>query len=94
MDRMDQLVEDIGELKISVAEISTTVKMGFSQHAEQLAAQAKQLESLAEKTDLALLPIKVAKALVAFAGGMSVVAGFIYGLYQYLVPVLAASTLP
>lgn len=81
----ENIAVELGKLQVAMAEVSTTVKLGFAQHTGQLEAQAAQLKTLNEKTDLALLPIKLGKALVAVIGGASVITGCIYGAYQFIV---------
>lgn len=94
MDRLVAFAQDIGKIQESVARIETVVELGFERHSQQLTEQAEQLKALSEKTDTALLPIRAAKALVAFVGGASVLTGCAYGVYQFLVPVIKASVIP
>lgn len=85
MDKIEKVAEDITEIKVAVGKLATVVENGHKQHSDQLTAQAAQIKALSDKTDLALLPLKLGKALVAFAGGASVIVGGIYGLYQFII---------
>ncbi len=80
----EKISEELSKIQVTLAELGTTVKMGFAQHADQFRSQTDQLKELNTKTELALLPIKLGKALVAIIGGASVIMGCIYGTYQFI----------
>lgn len=83
MDNL-KVTEELRNIQVTLAEVSTTMKLGFIQHSEQLKEQAGQLKELNSKTEMALLPIKLGRALVAVVGGASVISGCFYGVYKFI----------
>lgn len=83
-DKIDRVVEEITEVKVSMARIATTLELALRDHSKKLDDQSNRLEALEKQMETALLPIKVGKAIVVVVTSLSALAGSIYGFVQFI----------
>lgn len=80
MTRIDQVADDVTELKVMVGKIITIQEV-----------QQKSLDGLESQMSTALIPVQFAKWTIAAAGGLSVIVGLVYGVVQIAQAVAIAS---
>ncbi len=78
MERIDQLADDIVELKVMVTKIDSAVH--YSLEADR--KRDDHLLKLTDQMDLALIPIRYFKTSLTIAAGSSVFIGCVYGVLQ------------
>lgn len=78
MTRMDQVADDVTELKVMVGKIITTLE---HRH-EKDKHRDSNVEKLQQQMATALIPIQFAKWAVTLMGGISVAVGLVYAVVQ------------
>ena len=83
-DKIDRVAEDVSNVRVTVAEIATTLKLALNEYNEKIDNQSKRLEALEQSMETALLPIKIGKALAVVTGGLATAVGSIYAVVQFV----------
>lgn len=78
MTRIDQVADDVVELKVMVGKIITTLE---HRHEEDKYRDSN-VEKLQQQMSTALIPIQFMKWFAALMGGVSVAVGLVYGVVQ------------
>lgn len=80
MSKIDQIAEDVSELKVMVAENTITLK----HNAQDIREHIKRTNLLEKQMKVALIPIHFAKWSVAAAAGTATILGLLRLLQEFL----------